>query len=350
MKRINKLFEKIVDIDNIKLAHYNARKGKTHYKEVKMVDSDIDKYAMEIQRMLVSGTYKVGMYDIFSRVVDSGKTREIYRLDYYPHRIIHHAILQILEPIWINTFISQTYCCIKSRGIHKALKKIKSDLRFNPELKYCYKFDIKKYYPNIDNGVLKQKVRKKIKDNKLLALLDEIIDSANGLPIGNYMSQYFANLYLNDFDHYCKQNLKLKFYYRYCDDVVILHQDKNFLHSIRKEIKVYLSEKLKLSIKDNWQVFLIESRGIDFLGYRFFYGYTLLRKSICKKIKNVSLNISKKQKASIKQVRSLMSYYGWMSHCNSFRLRKKYFNDAVYNAFKKVCSCHNIKNPLQGLR
>lgn len=109
MKRYNGLFDKIVDLDNIILAHQNARKGKTHYREVKMVDKNPEHYALLIRDMLINNTYEVGEYDIMIRTVDSGKTRNIYRLDYYPHRIIHHAIIQVLEPIWTKTLISDTY-------------------------------------------------------------------------------------------------------------------------------------------------------------------------------------------------------------------------------------------------
>lgn len=348
MKRTGNLFEKIIDIDNIILAHKNARKGKTHYREVKKVDCNILYFAQEIQNMLINNTYEVGDYEVFTKTVDNGKVREIFRLDYYPHRIIHHAILQVLEDIWVKTFISSTYCCIRNRGIHKALVKIKNDLHKNKNLKYCYKFDIRKYYPNVDNSILKTTMRKKLKDKKLLLLLDKIIDSSKGLPIGNYMSQYFSNLYLNGFDHYCKEVLKLKFYYRYCDDIVVLHEDKTFLHQARLSIEDYLTKHLKLEIKSNWQVFQVNSRGIDFLGYRFFSSYTLLRKSIAKKVKIIAYNIQKKNYATRGDINSLMSYYGWLIHANTLNLRKKVYNDAVFRLVRESAKKHNIKNPLQG--
>lgn len=348
MKRFGNLFEDIVNIDNIIKAHMNARKGKTHYHEVKMVDDNPIYYAHCIRDMLVSDSYEVGKYDIFTKTVDNGKVRQIYRLDYYPHRIIHHAIMQVLEPIWVKSFVSSTYCCIKNRGIHKALFKIKHDLFKNQNLIYCFKLDIKKYYPNINNDILKGVLRNKIKDQKVLNLLDNIIDSSQGLPIGNYLSQYFSNLYLNSFDHYCKESLRLKYYYRYCDDIVIFHEDKNFLHNIRVSIKIYLNDKLKLQVKENWQVFKISSRGVDFLGYRFFHKYILLRKSIAKKAKIISQNIQTNKYASKSNIRSLMSYYGWMIHANTYNLRKKVYNDQVFKIVKNSCKKYNIKNPLQG--
>lgn len=133
----------------------------------------------------------------------------------------------------MKQFISTTYSCIKGRGIHKCLKDLKCALCKHPnETTYCLKFDIKKFYPSINHRILKRIIRRKIKDKTLLKILDEIIDSANGVPIGNYLSQYFANLYLTPFDRYCKSTLKCKFYYRYADDIVILSNDKQWLHGI----------------------------------------------------------------------------------------------------------------------
>ena len=118
-----------------------------------------------------------------------------------------------------------------------------------------------KFYPSIDHEILKQVVRRKIKDKRLLWLLDEIIDSADGVPIGNYLSQYFANLYLAYFDHWIKEEKRIKYYYRYADDIVILGSDKNELHSLLHEIRAYLSDRLKLKVKRNYQVFPVDKSG-----------------------------------------------------------------------------------------
>ncbi len=350
MIRYNNLFDKITEIDNIKRAHINARKGKTHYREVQMIDQDIDYYAQKIREMLIQNQYEVGEYDIITKKVDSGKIRQIYRLAYYPHRIIHHAIMQIMEPIWKKSFISDTYCCIKGRGIHKAVKKIQDILYKDKEnTQYCLKLDIEKFYPSIDNVIMKVKIRKKIKDKRLLELLDKIIDSAKGLPIGNYMSQYLANIYLSDFDHYCKEQLGIKYYFRYCDDIIFMHADKNQLHHIYLEIRDYLAKNLKLNIKNNWQIFPIDKRGIDFLGYKFYHSYTLLRKRIAQKGLKLSAQICKKRRINTREMRSIISYYSWLKHCNALHLKNKIYNDELYNIIRKWTAEHNIKNPLQGL-
>jgi len=148
----------------------------------------------------------------------------------------------------------------------------------------------------------------------LLWLLDEIIDSAPGLPIGNYLSQYFANFFLSYFDHWIKEEKRIKYYYRYADDIVILHHDKGLLHELFIEIENYLAE-LDLEIKDNHQVFPVDSRGIDFVGYVFFHTHIAIRKSI-------KQNFARKLSRNPQHL-SRPSYLGWLGHCNAKHLTKK---------------------------
>ena len=278
MKRYNNLYQKIYDLENIKLAHKNAKKGKNHYSEVKKIDIDPDKYFNEIHQILKSKTFKNSEYKTFIKA-DSGKKREIFKLPYFPDRIIQHCIMNILEPIWMKTLITDTYSSLKGRGIHKGVKRIKKALKDRENTKYCLKMDVKKFYPSIDHKILKQIIRRKIKDKDLLWLLDEIIDSAKGVPIGNYLSQYFGNLYLSGLDHWIKEQKQCKYTFRYCDDICILHADKKLLSKLRQEISDYLKTKLNLTLKENWQIFPVSIRGIDFLGYRFFHDYTLLNRN-----------------------------------------------------------------------
>jgi len=336
MKRYGNLFYKICDLENIKLAHKNARKGKTFYREVKMVDADIDKYALEIQSMLKNKTFKNSEYVIFNKI-DKGKMREIYKLPYYPDRIIHHCIMQVLEPIWHKVLINDTFQSIKGRGIHKAQNRIEPVIR-KVQPKYSLKIDIKKFYPSIDNEILKRIVRKKIKCNDTLWLIDEIIDSTKGVPIGNYMSQYFGNLYLGYFDHWIKEVKKVKYYYRYCDDIVVLHNNKQYLHLLLSNMRAYLKEVLKLNIKENYQIAPISKRGVDFLGFRFFFKYTLLRKKISIKfIRGISFVLKFYSTLRAEKIQGLiMSYYGWIKHSNGFNLWSKYITYEIKNIFAKL--------------
>jgi len=260
MKRYGNLYHKIYDLENIRLAHKNAKKGKSHYSEVKMVEANPEKYFMMIHNMLKNKTFRNSEYEVFTKR-DKSKERKIFKLPYFPDRIIHHCIMNILEHIWMKTLITDTYSSLKNRGIHKGVKRLKKALKDRENTKYCLKMDIRKFYPSIDHSILKQTIRKKIKDKDLLWLLGHIIDSAEGVPIGNYLSQYFGNLYLSVFDYWLKEQKRCKYTFRYCDDIVILHLDKTYLSQLRKEIFNYLDANLNLTLKDNWQIFPVDKRG-----------------------------------------------------------------------------------------
>lgn len=321
MKRHSNLYNKICNLDNIRLAHQNAKKGKRFYSEVKMVDSNPNFYLQQIQQILLNEEFQTSQYEIFNRI-EHGKERVIYKLPYYPDRIIHHCIMNILEPIWINTFIRDTYSSIKGRGIHDGVKRLKKFLKCSKETKYCLKFDIRKFYPSVNHIILKNIIRKTIKCKRTLNLLDGIIDSSEGVPIGNYLSQYFANLYLSYFDHWCKESLKIHYYLRYCDDIVILAANKIILWLYLNYIAIFLKDRLNLSIKKNWQIFPTSIRGIDFLGYRFFGDYTLVRKRIVKDFKNKVQHTMKFSSSYF--VNMLASYRGWFQYGNTYNLSQLY--------------------------
>jgi retron-type reverse transcriptase len=348
MKRYGNLYQKIYNIENIRLAHKNAKKGKPHYSEVKMVDANPEKYFTKIHNMLKNKTFQNSEYEVFTRVCN-GKEREIFKLPYFPDRIIHHCIMNILEPIWMKTLIADTYSSLKNRGIHKGVKRVKKALKDRDNTKYCLKMDVRKFYPSIDHSILKQIIRKKIKDKDLLWLLDEIIDSAKGVPIGNYLSQYFGNIYLSGLDHWLKEKKGCRYYQRYCDDLVILHSDKKFLSQLRKDISNHLEIELNLKFKGDWQIFPVDKRGIDFLGYRFFHDYTLLRKSTATRFKRRMKQIKKRHKhlTPINILSGIMSYWGWMNYADCYRLQKKYLDRQIKEIVKTTCSTNKMHNPLE---
>lgn len=323
MKRLTNIFHKIISIDNLLEAHRNARKDKSFYSEVQKVDKDPVFYCNQIQEMLINKTYKVSEYEIFEKQCDH-KVRKIYKLPYFPDRIIQWALmLQIQERIDTH-LIEQTYSAIKGRGIHKALLHINKALKNKEDTKYCLKIDVKKYYPNINQEILSKKMRKIIKCKDTLALLDQYITSlpANeGIPIGSYLSQYFGNYYLSELDHYCKEILKCKYYYRYMDDIVILDSSKERLWFIFKELEEKLKEE-KLKIKENYKVFPLDS-GLDFVGYRFFRNRIVARKSIYKKMKK-RLNFLIKVKRTKNQECSYQSYKGWLKWTTCENLKRRY--------------------------
>lgn len=336
MKRINNIYYKITDYNNLLLADENARKNKVKRYGVRIHDRNKEKNLKELQNNLIDLKYKTSPYTTFK--IYEPKEREIFRLPYYPDRITHHALMNILEPIWEKVFIYNSYSCRKGKGIHAAVQDIKKVLRKDKDnTKYCLKLDIRKFYPSIDHDVLKTIIRKKIKDKQLLFTLDEIIDSAPGVPIGNYLSQYFANLYLTYFDHWLKEIKQVKYYFRYADDMVIFGSNKESLHELRKEIECYLKSKLKLDIKPNYQVYPINKRGIDFVGYVFFHTHTLLRKSIKTKMLRTITRLSKGIRHKNYIRRKICTYNGWMKFCNSTHL----YCAKCKNLYDK----YNIVNP-----
>jgi len=313
MKRIGNIYPQIYSMENLQLADKKAMKGKSGQYGVQVHLTNQEQNIQQLHIILRDKTYTTSAYTTFK--VFEPKERDVYRLPYFPDRITHHAIMNILEPIFVSVFTADTYSCIKGKGIHAASNALKEALKDVENTQYCLKLDIKKFYPNVDHDILKQLLRRKFKDNDLLWLLDEIIDSADGVPIGNYLSQYFANYYLTGFDHWIKEVKKVKNYFRYADDLVILSSNKAYLHALLSDIREYLSHELKLTIKENYQIFPVSARGIDFVGYKHFHKYTLLRKSIKKRFARAISR--KKDKACI------AAYNGWSAHCDSKNLIKK---------------------------
>jgi len=313
LKKENNLFDEICSVNNLVYADSVASKGKLNQYGVKLHNLTKEDNILKLHKLLLNGEFNTSKYKTFK--IYEPKERVIFSLPYYPDRIVHHAVMNVLKPIFVKAFTADTYSCIEGRGIHKALRNLKKALSDSENTKYCLKLDITKFYPSVNHDILKRLLRKKFKDSRLLILLDNIIDSAEGIPIGNYLSQYFANFYLSYFDHWIKECCKVKCYFRYADDIVILHSDKKYLHSLLKEIESYLNNNLLLKVKSNWQIFPVNARGIDFLGYKSYHTHTLLRKSIKKRLaKKAAKGISKK---------SLASYYGWLKHCDSKNLVKK---------------------------
>lgn len=305
MKRYGNLFEKIVDLDNIILAHTNARKGKTKYKEVEKVDKDILLHCKEIQHLLISKGFKSSEYTMFIKY-DKGKDREIFKLPYFPDRIIQHAIMQVVEPIWKKSLIQSTYQAIKGRGVHSCLARVKKAVNTSG-VKYCLQVDVKKFYPSIDNKLLKIVVRKKIKCKDTLWAIDTIIDGHQGVPIGNYISQYLGNLFLSELDHIMKEVYRVPNYFRYCDDIIVIDEDKELLHLHLVKLREWLFSK-KLQLKENYQVYEItDNRPVDCLGYDVTPSKVYVRKRILHNMYKAVNN---------KKVSSLPSYLGWFAHCS----------------------------------
>lgn len=353
MKRIGNLYEEICSIENLRLAHQHAKKGKGWYSEVIAVDNDLDNKLRELSEMMKNHFYKTSEYTIFKKR-EGNKVREICKLPYYPDRIAQWAIMLVIEKYLTKMLITDTYSAIKGRGIHSGLKKLEDCIVDDPEgTMYCLKMDIHHYYASINHDILKDTYAKIFKDKDLLWILSEIIDSTEGdtgIPIGNYISQWSGNIYLSKFDHWIKEVKHIKYYFRYMDDMIILCRSKEELHELRKEIEEYLRTNLKLELKSNWQVFPTLIRGVDFLGYRVFHRFVLLRKTIANKFKSKMIDIKKKVDAgkpiSFKDYCSANSYKGWLGHCNSWRLKHKYLDPiqlSIDEYYRKEIKNHGTK-------
>jgi hypothetical protein len=360
-------------MDNLYRAYQNAKSGKGWYKEVKQIEKRPFYYLAGLQYMLKNHLFKTSEYEIF--ILNEGKKkRDVYKLPFFPDRIAQWAILQVIEPFLVANMTTDTYSAIPGKGIQPIVNDLRGYyktkrvdgkkksvwvpsilLSDEENTRYCYKIDLHHYYQSINHEVLKQKFRKVFKDPELLWLLDEIVDSINtateedlielslsgeievdpntGIPIGNYMSQYSGNFYLSSFDHWVKEELHVKHYYRYMDDVVIFASSKEELHEIHRKVTAYTRDYLHLNIKGNYQIFPTKVRGVDFVGYRFFGEYTLLRKS-------TAINFKRKMRACRKKMEnnipptysewcSFNSYKGWLGNCDSYRLSKKYIEPLI---------------------
>lgn len=319
MKRYGYLYEQVYDMENLQVALVNASKGKGEIRSVRRVLNDPETFLTRLQQTLMREEFVNGYYHVFN-LTERGKQRTIHSLPFYPDRIVHHAIVQVCAPFWTRSMIRDTYASIPGRGIHDGVRRVQRVIVHCKGF-YALKCDIRKFYPSVNHDVLKGLLRGQIKDEKLLRLLDIIIDSGPGIPIGNYLSQYFGNIVLSPFDHWMKEEKRIRYYFRYCDDFVAIHPSKEFLHQLRHEIERELGS-IDLSLKGNWQVFPVDDRGIDFLGYRFWPHKTLLRKNTLKnfeqrlKCRRMTLN------NALRLRNYIGTYKGWLKYCDSRGFRR----------------------------
>lgn len=331
MKRTGYLFEEICSIENIQQAITNAAKGKKRRRCVNRVLNNRDKAAEAIRNLLISKQFAPKPYNKFD-IKDgaSGKERTIYCPAFYPDQIVHWVVIQVLQPVIMKGMYA--LCCgsIPGRGMHYGKRYIERWLRRDRKnTKYCLKLDIKKYYPHIRTDVLKEKFCRKIKDKNALWLIYKIIDShTEGLPIGNYTSQWWANFYLESVDHFIKENLHTVYYIRYMDDMVLFGRNKKELHEARKLIAGFI-KPMGLTLKENWQVFKVDARPVDFLGFRFYRDRTTLRRRNALRVRRRVRKAYRKGKVTLKDARAILSYLGWIKHSDSRRFYALYIKPYI---------------------
>ena len=323
--------EAVANPGNLLVAHANAKRGKSHYTAVQEFEERKTELLRTLSATLKRGEYRTSEYRN-KTIVDSGKLRLISKLPYFPDRIVHWAIMLQLESEFISKFSDYSHAAITNRGIHTALRQTCALVKKYP---YCLKIDVRKYFPHIDHEILKDACRELTEDAELLNLIFEIIDSfPHGVPIGNYTSQYLANYYLSDFDFWLESSGYE--FCRYMDDICIYGNSSRELHALRVEIESFLSDRLHLEIKKNWQVFPVSARGVDFVGYRVFPNRVILRKSTHKMMRRRLSRVLRhlREGTFTESDRStLAAYAGWVKYCSRTARRTifdKYFAPCLY--------------------
>ncbi|MDR0803461.1 MAG: RNA-directed DNA polymerase [Rickettsiales bacterium] len=277
----------------------------------------------KVRQTVSRGEFRTSEYRTME--ITDPKRRTIYILPFAPDRIIHHAVMNIMAPIWTKLFIRDTFACIPGRGLCSADIRTMTFCRKN---EFALKCDIAKFYPSITHDILWRIVRKYTPCPEIAEILRDIIYSVGGgknLPIGNLCSQWLGNLYLNELDQFVKRELKCESYLRYCDDFLLFSNDKKQLAEWREKIRAFLNDKLQLRFS-KCEIMPVRC-GVDFIGYRHFADFILMRKRTLKKLRKRIVrigNMTQIPAARLDKIRGQVSAAnGWLKHANTYNLRKK---------------------------
>lgn len=352
MKRYGNLWEKFISMDNMRDAFNKAKKGRGRNSHVRKIldkqrnnetraqylirrEKRIKRYLQHLIYILESGKFSTSEYML--RDIKDPKPRTLYILPLYPDRIVQHALVNVLRPIWEKQFIHDSYACRKGKGQHKCSNRV---WYYVKHYKYCALIDIKKFYPSIPHEEMYTVVEKKIKDKKILALIKDIIFSIGGgknIPIGNLTSQWLGNLYLNELDQYVAHVLKIKAAPRYTDDKAFFSDDKKELREKVDLAEKFITEKLKLQLSK--KIILRCDHGVPFIGYRHFPEYVLLKKRTAKRIRRklpkMPERLNKKRITLIQYASTLSSFNGWASFGNTYNFRRKIGLDVAFESARK---------------
>jgi len=308
------------------LAWREFKKGKTRKREIQEFEFNLEDNIFRLHQELVNKTYIHGPYQSF--YVCDPKLRHIHKAT-IRDRLVHQALFRVLYQIFDRRFIYDSYSCRLGKGTHRGVKRLeKFILRVSDSYRqpaFALKLDIRKFFDHIDKDILFTLIARKVKDADTLELIKMVIDSFaknldRSLPLGNVTSQLFANIYLNELDQFIKHNLKQKFYLRYCDDFIILHQSKEYLTNLLVVINDFLKEKLKLQIHPNKIILRKISQGVDFLGYVVLPHHIILRTRTKKRILRL---VNRK---------NLQSYLGVLKHARARLLQQKLLERVLFKA------------------
>ena len=343
MKRIGNLHSRITDRGNVELADCNARRGKRTNYGVRLHDRNREANIDRLTAAMCDLTVRTSPYKE-ETVTNGKKQRCISKLPYYPDLIRTHAESQVLAPIWRRIYPYNTYSCIPGRGISACAERVKKIIRkYDGKPLYALTTDIQKFYQSIDHETMKQVIRKKLKCDGALALLDEQIESHSGMVIGGYLSPQLANLLLGYLLHYVNRVMRVDCV-EYADDIVYFSESKQRLHEVLGVVREYYAEH-SLTLKSNWQIFPIaenrhdrKGRALDFIGFRFYRKQTLLRKRIkqtfCREVAKL-----RKQGIHGKCLRMKISpWLGWAMASDSKHLLKIILKDD-YESVLRLKAC-----------
>lgn len=368
---IENAYQTICDYDWLEKAYRHARKGKRYRTEVLRFTDNLEGHLLNISREMLAETYRIGPYRHLWVYIP--KKRLVMALG-FSDRIVQWSVYQLLNPFYDRLFIEDSYACRVGKGSHKAADKLQYWLRQVDRKPgpgwYYLKLDISKYFYRVNHDILLQILSYRIKDKQLLAFLSTVIncefepfglppgrkpdDTAidewlydTGMPIGNLTSQLFANIYLNELDQFCKHTLRIHYFLRYMDDVIILAQSKEQLHQWHRAIGAYLHDVLALDLNDKTAIRPI-SMGIEFVGVRTWATHCQLRKSTVRRLKNEVRAISGRLAVGTLSPedfkRRAVSINGLLTHTNSASLRWR-LNQIYIHTMDKAKEAANEPNP-----
>ena len=322
MRRIGNLFSGLTSFENLYAAAQKAIRGSSAKREALRFFFALEPEIIKIRQELRRKTYSPGAYRYFT--ISEPKKRTI-SVAPFRDKVVHHALVAALEPIYERQFIYDSYATRKGKGTHRAIARAQRFLKSNP---FYLKADIAKYFPSMDHAVLLEILGRKIKDRDVLWLAERIIRNSGegGLPIGNLTSQFFANVYLDAFDHYIKDRLGRRCYLRYMDDFVVFSNDKSELKRVLAEARRFLKERLALDLKEGQCYINTRMNGLSFLGVRIFPALVRvksenLRRTMAK-LKRSEWQFSKGAISERAYLQSMMSLTGHLASFDTRNLMK----------------------------
>jgi len=368
MKSYKNLLEKAITDECMDEAFRVAIKRKRKRPEVVKIIKKYDECKKKLREYILGGKYTPYVHR--AREINDGfklKKRIIIQPFFTfdkPEQWIQHIIVQVLKPMFMKGMYEFSCGSVPNRGVHYGKKHLEKYIAENPKkIKYALKADIHHFYENVSTDLIKEKLRKYIKDERFLELAYFVLNSntgvmpngkvyRSGLPIGFYTSQWFANWFLQPLDHFVKEELKAEFYMRYMDDIVIFSSNKRKLHKMRAEIEKFLN-KSDLKLKGNYQVFQFDyidkngkhhGRFIDFMGFKFYRDRTTIRKSVFIRACRLAARLQKKLQLSWYDACRMLSYMGWFLPTNTYQAYKKYIDNKISRkGLKKIVSMHDKK-------